>query len=110
MAIPNRERALVERRKLTEYLLSSRHPVGRFKCRFFFALGYQVSEPEVLESDLIALLETDPIDTIATEFGTKYVVVGELTGPNGAGARVRSVWFLRYGDDVPRFVTAYPEK
>jgi hypothetical protein len=38
--IPNAERAIVEAAKVRDYLLSSTHPVGRFKAPFFARLGY----------------------------------------------------------------------
>jgi hypothetical protein len=43
MRLPNAEKAVIERRKLTEYLLSETHPAGRFKAQFFKNLGS--SEP-----------------------------------------------------------------
>jgi hypothetical protein len=39
--IPHAVIAVIDQRKLTEYLLSNRHPVGRHKARVFCALGIQ---------------------------------------------------------------------
>jgi len=44
----------------------------------------------------------------ASEYGQKYIVRGDLRGPSGRTARIISVWIVRRGDTVPRFVTAYP--
>jgi len=38
----------------------------------------------------------------------KYEVHGTITGPEGAKAEIVSVWMVRYGEDYPRFITAYP--
>jgi hypothetical protein len=38
----------------------------------------------------------------------KYVVGGTLNGPSGAVADVVTVWIVLDGEDIPRFVTAYP--
>ena len=45
-----------------------------------------------------------------TDFGSKYVVEGPLVAPDGRPVRMRSVWFVETGEEIPRFVTAYPWK
>ncbi len=35
-------------------------------------------------------------------------VEGKLSTPDARDPLVRSVWFIEHGEDVPRFVTAYP--
>ena len=52
MLIPGADRALINRSKLQDYLLSSQHPIGRFKARFFSALGFGPHNWELLESAL----------------------------------------------------------
>ena len=49
----------------------------------------------------VAAIEESP-------FGTRYVVDGIMSTPDGREPRVRSVWFIEAGESVPRFVTAYP--
>jgi hypothetical protein len=39
VSLPEGSRAVIEPAKLRDYLLSSSHPVGRFKAVFFHALG-----------------------------------------------------------------------
>jgi len=46
--------AIIEPRKLHGYLLSMSHPTGRFKARFFAALGYHALDWQVFETDLRA--------------------------------------------------------
>jgi hypothetical protein len=41
--------------------------------------------------------------------GTKYAIIGPLTGPNGRVAEIVTVWIILAGEDAPRFVTAYPK-
>ena len=109
MKVPNWRHATVDRRKLTDYLLSATHPVGRFKSRFFSALGYEAEESQVLEDDLLELLKAGYAESMETEFGTKFLVSGDVCGPNGSVARVVAVWIILLGEENPRFVTAYPE-
>jgi hypothetical protein len=39
MKLPNSPKAIVDERKVREYLLSPSHPVGRFNARFFESIG-----------------------------------------------------------------------
>lgn len=109
MALPHADEAVVEPRKLRDYLLSHAHPVGRFKAAFFASAGYSQDGWGTLSADLQAHAVTgDVIRVAATTFGTKYEVSGHLTGPNGKAVGVVSVWIILEGEDVPRFITAYP--
>jgi len=105
---PNPELAEIERRKITDYLLSRTHPVGRGKASFFEKLGFDAGEPAALESALRELAQ-NPIATKTqdTGFGMKYIVDGDLRGPAG-NAALRSIWIVDRGSNVARFVTAYP--
>ena len=40
MKLPNRENAYIPPRKLTEYLLSETHSIGKSKAKFFRAIGF----------------------------------------------------------------------
>ena len=109
MRVPNRDRAIVDTRKLREYLLSPTHPVGRFKAHYFATLGYEVTEWQALEADLRATLESNAVRAVAGEFGTKCVGRSNITGRNGTHARLITVWIIPMGEEIPRLVTAYPE-
>jgi methylenetetrahydrofolate dehydrogenase (NADP+) / methenyltetrahydrofolate cyclohydrolase len=108
--IPNADGAIVNRRKLTDYLLARSHPVGRGKARFFERLGFSSDDPEALEAALRGLA-TQPEQVVRedTGFGTKYIADGQLRGPV-ATAPVRTIWILETGAAIPRFVTAYPRR
>lgn len=41
-------------------------------------------------------------------YGTKYVIRANLKGPNGRTAEIQSVWIVLKGEEIPRFLTAYP--
>lgn len=93
-------------RKLTEYLLSPTHPVGRHKARFFQALGFTPEEPlrlgEALKQQARDALE---VQTLTTPYGQKWVAEGALAGPTRR-ATVRSVWIEN--GPLARLITAYP--
>lgn len=107
--IPNAERAIVDAVKVRDYLLSSTHPVGRFKASFFARLGYGQANWLELQRDLARLALSDgAAPGQASRFGTKFEVSDILQGPSGRTATVVTVWMVRTGDDAPRLVTAYP--
>lgn len=109
MALPHAEQAIVEPRKIRDYLLSSTHPLGRFKAVFFQALGYSSRDWGALVRDLRRHAVSGTVSSSqAIPHGKKYRVTGTLTGPGGKQADVVSIWIILEGEDAPRFVTAFP--
>lgn len=109
MKLPAGERAVIEPAKIRDYLLSSSHPVGRFKAPFFASLGYTTTNWRRLAEDLRDL----PVSGDAelgrdSPYGQKYEIRGTLKGPSGKSAEVFTVWIILFGGDVPQFVTAFP--
>jgi len=106
--LPNADQAVIEPKKLHGYLLSRSHPVGRFKARFFAALGYVAERWQEFDSDLRTqhLTEDAELSESMPE-GQLFTIRAILNGRNGQSAWVLSVWFVPPAG-VPRFVTAYP--
>ena len=110
MRVPNADRAVIDPRKLHGYLLSRNHQVGRFKAALFLSLGYSAAEWRRFDADLRSQhLSKEITAEERTSYGQKYEIRATLVGPSGSAADVLSVWFVRRGEDFPRFVTAYPE-
>ena len=109
MELPNCVRAVVPQEKITGYLLSFAHRDGRAKAAFFTRFGFSADAWRELAaarrhhaaSYEVARVESSP-------FGTRYVIEGAIATPDGRNPEIRSVWFIETGEDVPRFVTAYP--
>jgi hypothetical protein len=111
MKLPGAERAVIEPAKIRDYLLSTSHPVGRFKAPFFASLGYVSVNWRRLDEDLRGLAVSGDADFGKdSPYGQKYEIRGNLRGPSGRSAGVLTVWIIRYGGDVPQFVTAFPEE
>jgi len=109
MQLPNSAKAYIPIAKLTDYLLSETHAVGKTKARFFRSLGFDETNVEQLEWGLLAIARSGQVAEVTRSiYGTKYVIDGVLEAPNGAVARVRTVWVVEVRQDSPRFVTAYP--
>ncbi len=108
MKLPNADQAIIPQEKLRDYLTSTTHLIGRFKAAFFRSLGYTDSNWQELDAALRAQhLSLDAREETSTSYGRKFTISGTLQGPSGE-AIVTSVWVIRTGEDVPRFVTAYP--
>ena len=109
MKLPEAEHAVIEPAKIRNYLLSTSHPVGRFKAPFFARLGYTTANWRRLEEDLRNLaISGDAELGRDSPYGQKYEIRGILNGPTGRSAGVLTVWIILFGGDVPQFVTALP--
>ncbi len=83
--------------------------MGRFKTAFFAGLGYTSSNWQRLETDLRNLEASGDAEPVQlSPYGHKYEIRGTLRGPSGKAAEVLTVWIIRFGEDVPQFVTAFP--
>jgi hypothetical protein len=109
MKVPNCHQAQVPGKKLTDYLLSETHPVGKAKSKFFRALGFDETNLDLLKQGLLEIVQSQEVDEEeTTPHGVKYAVNGELTTPLGVEVQVRTIWITDIGKTEPRFVTAYP--
>jgi len=109
MKLPNAQSATVPERKVTQYLLNPAHPAGGSKAGFFLRFGFTVAEwPRLAEALLRHACENDVMEMEKTPHGTRYVLDGPLTAPDGTRLNVRSAWYIDPGNETPRFVTAHP--
>jgi hypothetical protein len=109
MMLPGSEHAVVDAAKVRDYLLSHEHPIGRFKAVFFETLGYSRVGWQRLQQDFLDLCRSGTaVEGQASQFGHKYEVHGTHQGPSGRRAEVVTVWVTLIGENVPRFVTAFP--
>lgn len=109
MMLPRAEALIVEREKITDYLLNPAHRYGASKARFFAAFGFRIEEWERLADALREHGRSYEATKVKeTGFGPRYEVEGELSAPNGRRPRVRTVWQLDEGEVAPRLITTYP--
>lgn len=108
MKLPNGALAIVEREKITEYLLNAAHPDNGGNTAFFLSLGFDRSDWQTLAEAFrkLALVE-DVIGRVESHHGQKYVVDGRMETPSKRFPLVRTVWIIDRGLDTPRLVTAY---
>jgi hypothetical protein len=107
--LPNYENAIVPESKITGYLLSIKHRDGRSKAEFFIQLGFSPAAWEELVRALLRHIADNEVAKIDdSPFGKRYTIEGQLLAPGWKTAVIRSVWFIEEGEELPRFVTAYP--
>ncbi len=111
MRLPNCERAVVPKKKITEYLLSLTHREGRSKAQFFKRVGFSAEAWEELAEALKRHASEHELTRIEdSPFGKRYVIEGIIHAPDGRMPLIRSIWFVRHIEDIPQFATAYPLK
>jgi hypothetical protein len=108
MRLPNADLAVLETRKVVDYLLNAVHPDNGGKAAFFESLGFARSDPGPLIEALRAVAHGEVANKVTSGHGDKYVIDGALTSAGGRIGFVRTVWIIDRGTTTPRFVTAYP--
>ena len=92
MKLPNARAALVEREKITEYLLNPAHPDNGGKALFFQSLGFSREDWQVLAGALRKLAETTEVNKrMESPHGQKYILDGRIESPSGRTPEVRSI-------------------
>jgi filamentous hemagglutinin len=110
LELPKRYEVVIPRWKTTGYLLAVTHPVGGPKAKYFESRGYSADAPEILEETLREVARTGRVARKeATNWGAKYLIVGEVIAPDGNPMILGTVWFVM-GDASPTLVTAYPAR
>lgn len=107
--LPNHEQAYIPEPKLTKYLLSETHEIGKAKAKYFRLLGYTETNADQLADGLLMIAKSKKVSqAVTTPYGTKYIIEGNLFTPIGTTVRIRTIWVVESDDKRPRFVTAYP--
>jgi hypothetical protein len=97
--------------KRYEYVLNFANPDGESEARFLEEIGYKQPNWQILEADLRAQhLSQEARPGKQSRYGEKYEIVAPLVGPNGHTRWLRSIWMIRTGESVARFITLIPEK
>ena len=88
MRLPGGDNVRIEDRKVRSYLLSTAHPVGRFKARVFASAGFTESNDSASISEIRRVAAVGEIASAEdTSFGKtprsggKQTIPGTLTGP-----------------------------
>ena len=108
MKLPGADHLVVDERKVREYLLSSSHPIGRFKAAAFARVGFDAQNWRQFISAIRNLaLRGDAVPSEPGMYGVKYLISGTIIGPSGK-LEVTTVWLIPTEGGAPRLVTVYP--
>jgi filamentous hemagglutinin len=107
----NADRAIIDERKVRDYLLNPLHARGGHKARMFAAaLGYgRFDHARLITQIKDGILRHGAMLIDVTRYGERFRVELPITGSTGS-AVVRTLWIVRTGEDVPRLTSAYPIK
>lgn len=109
MKLPYRESAVVRPDKVTDYLLSTAHPNGRHKAKFFMDFGFSITVWQQLANALVKHAGKYEVTSVEPSvFGTRYVIEGKIASPDMRDPFIRAIWFTEANGKIPYFVTAYP--
>ena len=109
MYLPNAANAYIPPAKIRDYLLSMESRSGRSKARYFIRFGFRREEWQRMADALLRHgASYEVVNIEETQYGPTYAVDGIIRTPDGRNPRVRTVWMIRYGENAPQFVTAYP--
>jgi hypothetical protein len=109
--LPNHKQAYIPESKLTKYLLSETHAVGKTKAKYFRSIGYTKANTARLADDLLMIATSQEVSqSVVIPYGAKYIIDGDIFTPIGSIVRICTVWVVELDDKRPRFVTAYPVK
>jgi hypothetical protein len=110
MKLPNGANALVEQRKLLDYVLNPGHPKGCHHAALFRdLLGITADNWGDLRDALLAAAATEEVlPGQPSPFGQKFEMRLSVSGPAGVKT-VLAVWLIETGAARPRLITCYVE-
>lgn len=109
--LPYRGKSIIKNEKLTGYLLSLTHPEGKSKAKFFRRIGYNESNIIEFEQTLLKIgksNEVKVVDKKKSKIVVKYTIYGLIDAPNGKQYKVKTVWAIDSGSNIPHLTTAHP--
>jgi len=106
--LPHSDMAIIDIRKIEDYCLSPSHPRGRHKARVFReALGLQRSDAAWLRDVMLEAARSSTASQVAADAWGTHRRVDVTVRRHGKSAVVRTIWIVRTGENVPRFVTCW---
>jgi hypothetical protein len=92
MKLPGADKTIVEREKITDYLLNAEHPDNGGKAAFFLGLGFSRDDWQLLAAAFRKLAANHHITKMmASAHGTKYIVDGRIESPSEKVSLLRTV-------------------
>jgi hypothetical protein len=108
MIIPNAEDAVVDIRKLLDYVLNPKHGRGKHKARVFASVfGLTTDDAEAFREYLLQIVKTHDAQLgMEGNYGQMYRIDLPFTW-NDVTENVRTTWIVRHDEDFPRLVSCF---
>ncbi|MGL5058825.1 MAG: DUF6883 domain-containing protein [Microcoleus sp.] len=95
-----------------QYLFSSATEagVGGDKQKFWQeVMGFE--SPEAIREAIIGQMSLELLQPVGqNDYGERYQAVILITGRSGISCQIRTGWIVLFGEDIARFVTAFPQR
>jgi hypothetical protein len=106
--LPQSDRAILDIRKIADYCLNPVHPRGRRKARVFReTLGLKRSDAEWLRDALLEVVRSGEAAEVGKDPWGTYWRLDASIRRLGKSAVIKTIWIVRTGESVPRFVTCW---
>jgi len=106
--LPHSDEAILDIRKIEDYCLNPSHPHGRHKARVFReALDLQRSDAGWLRGVLLEAARSSEAFQIAEYAWGSHWRLDATIRRQGKSAVVRTIWIVRTGESMPRFVSCW---
>jgi hypothetical protein len=106
--LPHGDWAILDIRKIEEYCLSPSHPRGRHKARVFRqALELRQNDAAWLRDTLLGAARSNEASEVGADAWGTHWRLDVTIRRHGKSAVVRTIWIVRTGEIVPRFVTCW---
>jgi hypothetical protein len=108
--LPNGNQAVVEERKLVDYVLNLNHPTGQHHAVLFRdLLDITAANWTELRDALVRAAWTEDVTLgKSSPHGQKFEMRFDMTGPGGPKT-VLAVWLIETGETAPRLITCFVE-
>ena len=107
----SQQKTIIAPEKIRDYVLNHSNPEGDSKARYLEQMGYKQKNWKILQADLREQhLSQEVFPGKNSIYGVKYEILAPLVGPNGQMRWLRSIWMIRRGESIARFITLIPER
>lgn len=67
--------------------------------------------PEAIRDAIIAQISLELLQPVGqNDYGQRYEAIILVTGRSGVSWQIRTGWIVLFGEDMARFVTAFPQR
>ena len=106
--LPQSYQAILDIRKVKDYCLNPLHPRGRHKARVFReALGLDRSDAAWLRDVLLEAVRSGEATEVGKDAWGTHWRLDAMLRRQGKSAVIRTIWIVRTGESVPKFVTCW---